>query len=150
MCVLCRDAGNDVAFITDGRFSGATHGICICHAAPEAAAGAGGLELVSTGDTITIDVNGHSLNYERSAEPVRRAYNSLLVQRQVGIWSNLKPSTTASFLARAARRPSVSKMPLQSSALRKATAAHCAVHWCDAFSHKIDFECTWDGFAPAI
>ena len=76
MCSFRRNAGNDVAFITDGRFSGATHGICICHAAPEAAAGAGGLELVSTGDTITIDVNGRSLNYERSTDPVRGAYLS--------------------------------------------------------------------------
>ena len=65
-----RGLGNDVAFITDGRFSGATHGICICHAAPEAAAGQGGLELVCTGDEVTIDVNGRTLDYKRSEAPV--------------------------------------------------------------------------------
>ena len=40
-----RGLGNDVAFLTDGRFSGATHGICIGHIAPEAAAGAGNLDV---------------------------------------------------------------------------------------------------------
>lgn len=66
-----RGLGNDVAFITDGRFSGATHGICIGHAAPEAAAGAGGLELVCTGDTVTIDVEGRTMNYVASSSADR-------------------------------------------------------------------------------
>lgn len=56
-----RGLGNDVAFITDGRFSGATHGICIGHAAPEAAAGAGGIELVQDGDVVEIDVLGRKV-----------------------------------------------------------------------------------------
>ena len=61
-----RGLGNDVAFITDGRFSGATHGICIGHAAPEAALGGGGLELVCSGDSVTIDVEQRRLDYQRS------------------------------------------------------------------------------------
>ncbi len=46
--------GEKVALLTDGRFSGATRGMCIGHAAPEAAAG-GPLALVHDGDRITID-----------------------------------------------------------------------------------------------
>jgi dihydroxy-acid dehydratase len=47
--------GDDVALITDGRFSGATHGLCIGHLAPEAL-DAGPIALVADGDPIRIDV----------------------------------------------------------------------------------------------
>ena len=47
--------GDKVALVTDGRFSGATHGIAVGHVSPEAAAG-GPIGLVRDGDTITIDV----------------------------------------------------------------------------------------------
>jgi len=46
--------GDKVALLTDGRFSGATHGFCIGHVGPEAAVG-GPIGLISNGDTITID-----------------------------------------------------------------------------------------------
>jgi dihydroxy-acid dehydratase len=46
--------GEKVALITDGRFSGATHGFCIGHVGPEAAAG-GPIALLRDGDRITID-----------------------------------------------------------------------------------------------
>jgi dihydroxy-acid dehydratase len=46
--------GNSVGLITDGRFSGATHGMVVGHVAPEAAVG-GNLALVNEGDSITID-----------------------------------------------------------------------------------------------
>jgi dihydroxy-acid dehydratase len=47
--------GDSVALVTDGRFSGATHGIAVGHVAPEAASG-GPIGLVRDGDPITIDV----------------------------------------------------------------------------------------------
>src|SRR6185436_21163230 len=47
--------GDSVALITDGRFSGATHGIVIGHIAPEAFVG-GPIAAVQNGDSITIDV----------------------------------------------------------------------------------------------
>ena len=47
--------GEEVALINDGRFSGATHGICIGHVGPEAAVG-GPIGLINSGDTIEIDV----------------------------------------------------------------------------------------------
>jgi len=53
--------GGDCALITDGRFSGGTHGFCIGHVAPEAVAG-GPIGLVVDGDRIVIDVVGHSID----------------------------------------------------------------------------------------
>ena len=46
--------GKDVALITDGRFSGGTHGFVVGHVTPEAQEG-GALGLIRTGDTVTID-----------------------------------------------------------------------------------------------
>ena len=53
--------GETVALITDGRFSGATHGLCIGHVAPEAYAG-GPIALLKNGDLISIDVNQRTLS----------------------------------------------------------------------------------------
>jgi dihydroxy-acid dehydratase len=52
--------GNDVALITDGRFSGATHGFMVGHVSPEAARG-GPLALLRDGDPVTIDVDARQL-----------------------------------------------------------------------------------------
>jgi len=57
--------GETVALITDGRFSGATRGICIGHASPEAAVG-GPLSLVQDGDPIAIDAIAGLVNTEIS------------------------------------------------------------------------------------
>ncbi len=53
--------GGDAALITDGRFSGGTHGFCIGHVAPEAVDG-GPIAFVSEGDTIRIDVINHTID----------------------------------------------------------------------------------------
>ena len=53
--------GEQVALITDGRFSGATRGICIGHISPEAAVG-GNLALVQDGDIIEIDARAGTMN----------------------------------------------------------------------------------------
>ncbi len=52
--------GNDVALITDGRFSGGTRGPCIGHVSPEAAEG-GVIALVVDGDEIDIDIEARRL-----------------------------------------------------------------------------------------
>ena len=52
--------GGDAALVTDGRFSGGTHGFCVGHVAPEAVDG-GPIALVSEGDRIVIDVRAHSI-----------------------------------------------------------------------------------------
>jgi dihydroxy-acid dehydratase len=65
-------AGDKVALITDGRFSGATRGFCIGHVGPEAAAG-GPIALVEDGDTIVIDAEKGTLDLEVSeAELAKR------------------------------------------------------------------------------
>jgi dihydroxy-acid dehydratase len=53
--------GEKVALLTDGRFSGATHGFCIGHVGPEAAVG-GPIGLIRDGDTITIDAVAGTLD----------------------------------------------------------------------------------------
>lgn len=57
----------DVALITDGRFSGASHGMVIGHVAPEAARG-GPLGLIEDGDLITIDVPNRQLSVDAPLE----------------------------------------------------------------------------------
>ncbi len=57
--------GDSVALLTDGRFSGATHGFMAGHVAPEAPRG-GPIAAVQTGDTITFDVESRQLNVELS------------------------------------------------------------------------------------
>ena len=52
--------GSHIALITDGRFSGGTHGFVVGHVTPEAQEG-GPLALVEDGDTITIDSASHEL-----------------------------------------------------------------------------------------
>jgi dihydroxy-acid dehydratase len=53
--------GADCALVTDGRFSGGTHGFCIGHVAPEAVDG-GPIALVADGDRIVVDVTGHTID----------------------------------------------------------------------------------------
>jgi dihydroxy-acid dehydratase len=61
--------GNDVALITDGRFSGATRGLMIGHVAPEAVTG-GPIAAVREGDTITIDIDGRRIDVELTDEEI--------------------------------------------------------------------------------
>jgi dihydroxy-acid dehydratase len=64
--------GGDCALLTDGRFSGGTHGFCIGHIAPEAVDG-GPIGLVADGDRIVIDVAGRTIDLDvDEAELARR------------------------------------------------------------------------------
>jgi dihydroxy-acid dehydratase len=60
-----------VALVTDGRFSGVSHGFIVGHVTPEAQEG-GPLALVQTGDSITIDAVEHSLTVHVSDEELAR------------------------------------------------------------------------------
>ncbi|MBN9291053.1 MAG: dihydroxy-acid dehydratase, partial [Hyphomicrobium denitrificans] len=64
-------SGDKVALITDGRFSGATRGLCIGHVGPEAAVG-GPIGLLEDGDIIVIDTELGTLDVEVSAEELER------------------------------------------------------------------------------
>ncbi len=63
--------GDSIALITDGRFSGATHGLMVGHIAPEAAHG-GPIALLRDGDIITLDVRARRLDVEADLD-ARRA-----------------------------------------------------------------------------
>ncbi len=63
--------GEAVALITDGRFSGATHGFCVGHIAPEASRG-GPIAAVRDGDIIVIDVVGRKLDVEISEQALKQ------------------------------------------------------------------------------
>lgn len=68
--------GKDVALITDGRFSGGSHGFVVGHVSPEAQVG-GGIALVRDGDEITIDAVGNTINMnlsEAELEARRKAW----------------------------------------------------------------------------
>lgn len=68
--------GQEVALITDGRFSGATRGICVGHISPEAAA-RGPLALVREGDRIRIDIQNRSLDLLVDAAELERRREAL-------------------------------------------------------------------------
>ena len=88
--IIGRGLGRDVALITDGRFSGATHGICIGHVSPEAASG-GEIALIHDGDTITIDLTNRTLNVDLTPEE--------MVARR-GELKPFKPKVRYGYLAR--------------------------------------------------
>ena len=92
--------GGEVGLVTDGRFSGATHGLVVGHVAPEAAVG-GGLALVREGDPITIDAEARVLRVEiPDAE----------LQRRRAEWRPPKPRYTSGVLAKYARAVSSSSL----------------------------------------
>lgn len=74
---------DDVALITDGRFSGATRGPCIGHVSPEAYV-KGPIAAVQEGDRITIDIPGRKLQLNISDEEMQeRLRNVRIVDRPV-------------------------------------------------------------------
>ena len=85
--------GGDCALVTDGRFSGGTHGFCIGHVAPEAV-DAGPIAFVVDGDRITIDVTNRTIDVALSA--------SELAARKAG-WKAPEPRYRHGVLAKYAR-----------------------------------------------
>ena len=81
--------GDKVALLTDGRFSGATHGFCIGHVGPEAAVG-GPIGLIRNGDMITIDAQRGTIDVELSDAELaerRRLWQSRRSDHQSGcLW----------------------------------------------------------------
>jgi dihydroxy-acid dehydratase len=84
---------DSVALITDGRFSGASHGFIVGHIAPEAARG-GPLAALREGDTITIDVPSRRLDVELSDADI---------QERLRTWSAPAPRYTRGVMAKYAR-----------------------------------------------
>ena len=92
--------GDSVGLITDGRFSGGTHGLVVGHVAPEAAVG-GALALVREGDSITIDAR-------RRALQINLPERELATRRSA--WTAPAPRYTSGVLAKYARLVSSSSV----------------------------------------
>jgi dihydroxy-acid dehydratase len=91
--IMGRGLGTDVALITDGRFSGGTHGFVVGHITPEAFAG-GPLALVKNGDVITIDARTRTLTLNVNAK-------ELATRRRK--WKPRKPRYVRGVLSKYAR-----------------------------------------------
>ncbi|MFL5796458.1 MAG: dihydroxy-acid dehydratase [Actinomycetota bacterium] len=91
--VMGAGLGRDVMLITDGRFSGATHGFSIGHIAPEAAVG-GPIALVQEGDMVVLDVDARRLDLD--------VPDGELARRRDG-WKAKEPRFTKGALAKYAR-----------------------------------------------
>ncbi|MGH9183758.1 MAG: dihydroxy-acid dehydratase [Acidimicrobiales bacterium] len=85
--------GADTALVTDGRFSGGTHGFCIGHVAPEAVDG-GPIALVRDGDRIVVDVGSCSVDL---------VVDGAELERRRGEWKLPPPRYTSGVLAKYAR-----------------------------------------------
>ncbi len=85
--------GADAALVTDGRFSGGTHGFCVGHVAPEAVDG-GPIALVEEGDRIAIDAEAHTIDL--------LVEQSVLDERRRS-WKPQEPRYTRGFLGKYAR-----------------------------------------------
>jgi dihydroxy-acid dehydratase len=85
--------GGDCALVTDGRFSGGTHGFCVGHVAPEAVDG-GPIAFVRDGDRVVIDVNRLSIDLDVSADE--------LASRRAD-WKLPQPRYTSGVLAKYAK-----------------------------------------------
>ncbi len=92
--------GDSVGLITDGRFSGGTHGMVVGHMAPEAAVG-GGIALVREGDSITIDANARLLQLNISSDE--------FALRQAA-WTRPKPRFNSGVLSKYVRLVSSSSV----------------------------------------
>lgn len=82
--IMGRGMDEECALITDGRFSGATHGPCVGHISPEAAAG-GPIAFVEDGDVIEIDIHNRSLTIQVEAtelEQRKKGWKPLIKPRK--------------------------------------------------------------------
>jgi dihydroxy-acid dehydratase len=85
--------GADAALVTDGRFSGGTHGFCVGHVSPEAVDG-GPIALVQEGDRIVIDADAHTIEL---------LVDGAELDRRRATWKPMAPRYTSGFLAKYAR-----------------------------------------------
>jgi len=91
--IIGRGLGESVSLITDGRFSGASHGACIGHVSPEAAAG-GPIGLLKPGDRIRIDIEKRLLEVELTEAELKARRSA---------WKPSEPRVKSGWLARYAK-----------------------------------------------
>lgn len=88
--IMGQGLGDSVAFITDGRFSGGTHGFVVGHISPEAELG-GPIALIQDGDEIVIDANQDILNLNVAEDEMEKRRKD---------WKNLNSSPKSGVLAK--------------------------------------------------
>ena len=110
--------GESVALITDGRFSGASHGFVIGHIVPEAAVG-GPIAALKDGDGITIDVRSRRLDVDLGAEEIAR---------RLAAWVTPEPRYTRGVLSKFARLVSDASHGAVTDACHTAAHADHAAH----------------------
>jgi dihydroxy-acid dehydratase len=93
--------GDSVALLTDGRFSGATHGFMVGHVAPEAANG-GPIAAITDGDTVVFDIPSRKLNVELTDAEI---------QRRLASWKPPAPRFTNGVMAKYASIGAVTAVP---------------------------------------
>jgi dihydroxy-acid dehydratase len=91
--VMGKGLGNDVALITDGRFSGGTHGFVVGHITPEAYDG-GVIAVVKNGDMITIDAHKREINLNLSGSEI---------EKRLAVWKKPEPKVSRGVLAKYAK-----------------------------------------------
>lgn len=91
--IMGRGLGNDVALITDGRFSGGSHGFVVGHITPEAMVG-GPIAIIENGDTITIDADSDEITLDISAAEM---------QERLRAWTAPEPHAKRGVLAKYAK-----------------------------------------------
>jgi len=91
--VMGKGLGKDVALITDGRFSGGTHGFVVGHITPEAYTG-GALAIMQNGDQITIDAETNQLTLHVNEHEIARRFDK---------WQQPAPRYTRGVLAKYAK-----------------------------------------------
>ncbi|NOU96242.1 dihydroxy-acid dehydratase [Paenibacillus sp. LMG 31456] len=91
--IVGKGLGGEVALITDGRFSGGSHGFVVGHVAPEAQVG-GPIALLQEGDLITIDSETQEINFQVSPEEL---------ELRVKSWQKPSPKFSSGVLAKYAR-----------------------------------------------
>ena len=91
--VMGKGLGGKVALITDGRFSGGTHGFVVGHITPEAISG-GILAVVEDGDEILIDAENNLLEL---------LVNKFIIDQRLSSWQKPKPKYTKGVLAKYAK-----------------------------------------------
>jgi dihydroxy-acid dehydratase len=91
--IMGRGLGDKVAFITDGRFSGGTHGFVVGHITPEAYQG-GAIAVVEDGDTITIDSVKNELRLHLDDD---------VIQQRLSLWKKPEPRYKRGVLAKYAQ-----------------------------------------------
>jgi len=88
--IMGKGLGEEVALITDGRFSGGSHGFVVGHVTPEAFEG-GPIAIIEDGDRITIDAEKKELSVDLTDDEIKQ---------RLSTWQQPKPRYTKGLLAK--------------------------------------------------